>query len=244
MKNLIYTIVYSVSILILHAESKSEIDVILSRIDQAQIDPEFSEGFKNIVKEPEPRIVELMRRIEVEYYSKSLGTFSSEIGKTNNDFLYPQIDGVLLDEEADGQDGIIAARVIQFYKRSAIRVVYWNRPEDEQGIIKRMWKRKFPEGIDITMPLDRWDDAISSQADSTKECERLYPLFDDPMPPSTLNITAHQMAGDLHYIIEMVARKDGKLKYHWAIRSPTYAGLIEAISFEEIWKGISETPNE
>jgi hypothetical protein len=42
----------------------------------------------------------------------------------------------------------------------------------------------------------------------------------------------------------MVSRTDGKLKYHWSIRSPEYSGLIETTSFEKIWDVIGELPAE
>jgi len=244
MKIAVNAMIFALTIHMVHAESETEIDIVLSRIDQKALDPEVSRAFKEMVEDPAPRIYGLMRRIEIPSDSKSLGVLDPAIGKTNKDFLYPQIDGLLLDRKVQHPDGIIAARVVNFFHGGATRIVYWRRSIGAQEMVKTVWQRKYPPGIDFSAPLDDWVGPKSAKLKSSEECKLLIPFFDDPMPPSTLNVFAHQFTSDDEYLVEMVTSSEGKLKYNWAVRSPRHSGLIEALAFRKIWDQIGDIPTE
>ena len=201
------------------AHDETDADRATCIVRQKFNDPELRKSIEKTVTETTPRLFELMRRIDA-----PLGALGDLKGdgerETTAKILYSQIDALLLDQSISASEGIVAARIVYFVRGSAVRLVYWKRAGDGKNIQKTVWTRRFPANmIDISKPLGSWNEPIDSSRVSIDECQALRPFFKDPMPPTALPIVAHQLASFEAGIIEMITRSEGRLDYHWAIRS-------------------------
>ena len=142
-----------------------------------------------------PRIFELQRRIGAE--GDTFGAL-----KAPAELLDSQIDALLLQKPESFANGIVAARVVWYFRNVPEQIVYWHRDDATAQMSKSAWLRKNPEPpIDICMPLPEWDEDRKFPRVSIDECQMLNPFFDDPMPPTILPPVARVVLHELHLAV-------------------------------------------
>lgn len=94
--------------------------------------------------------------------------------------------------------------------------------------------------LDFSSPLGGWTKVFEANKVALKECEMILPFFGDPMPPTTLPAAAWQLRARQDFIVEMITKSDGVMKYHRAIRSSHYTRDLDFEAFSKVWSVLGE----
>lgn len=182
-----------------------------------KLDPTYFNNVKQAALEPRPRLIELMRRIDLK--ETALGEIHSpEFVK----LLHSQIDENLVLNKNHVEDGLESLRIVNIIGNKVVSIYFFdhrNYKDKKRNLFLTYWQRRLPKNIMNPQKTDDWDISLDSEiAWNKNEFSWLDSIFSDPMPPIDYPGEVLRTIYSAK-IFEAVIIENGIPKYKWAIRS-------------------------